>query len=138
MLRRLIVALYVLIACASLSPIARGQHSERSVPINIQVTDPVGATVEGACITVVGKTENVTFSKETDSLGRLRVGLRPGEYDIVVVAEGFSRSENHLDVMGNSPPSVEIKLTVGATSGLPATTVPRHIVTQCRDNKQGQ
>jgi hypothetical protein len=55
------------------------------------VTDPKGAVVSGAAITVINPLTNQTFTATTDPQGRYKVeGLPAGSYVLTVLAKGFS------------------------------------------------
>jgi len=56
-----------------------------------KVTDPKAAIVVGATITVTDPATNKTFTAKTDKVGRYTIeGLPPGNYSVVVSAQGFS------------------------------------------------
>src|SRR5690349_19495933 len=62
---------------------------------NIQgtVTDPSGAEVTGAKITLENLSNHISAETSTDSSGLFRfLSLAPGQYKISVEATGFSRS----------------------------------------------
>jgi hypothetical protein len=135
--RQSIAVMFVLFALTAFAPLAYGQQNESlPVPISVKVTDPTGSGIPGACVSVVGPVRNLQFSKETDSQGRLPLVLRPGAYDINAVASAFEKTSFHLEVMRNSPPSVQIKMpilgggSVMVTSGDP--TPPALYCTSCR------
>ncbi len=77
------------------------------------VTDPSGATVPGADVSIVGK--GVTQRVKTDSNGSYKiVNLPAGQYDILVSAKGFaSYSTQGLNVTGGSL-SFDVPLVVAA------------------------
>ena len=91
------------------------------------VTDPKGAVVVGATVTVYAEstTQQVGTAK-TDAQGQYRVGgLPPGAYDVLIVAEGFTaaRLERHVVTEGKTTKvdgrlevaSLETSVTVTAT-----------------------
>src|SRR4051812_41241501 len=54
------------------------------------VTDPTGAAVPNAAITVTNNDTGLTVTDKTDEAGRFSVpNLAPGRYDLKVVASGF-------------------------------------------------
>ncbi|MGQ0760563.1 MAG: carboxypeptidase regulatory-like domain-containing protein [Acidobacteriota bacterium] len=60
-----------------------------------KVTDPKGAMVVDATITIVDPLTNQTFTAVTDKQGRYKFeGLPPGTYSVVVAAAGFSDARN--------------------------------------------
>lgn len=129
--------MFALFVLAEFAPLASGQQNESlPVPISIKVTDPTGSEISGACVLVIGPTKDLQFSKETDSQGRLPLVLRPGRYELTALASAFEKTTFHLNVVRNSPPSVQIKMpilgggSVMVTSGTP--TPPALYCTSCR------
>lgn len=58
-----------------------------------QVTDPTGAVVVGAQVTVANTDTNLESVTQTNAEGMYRIQpLRPGPYRVTVVAAGFKRS----------------------------------------------
>src|SRR5688572_5533702 len=55
-----------------------------------KVTDPKGAAVEGAAVTVTDPISNQKFSAVSDAQGRYKIeGLPPGAYALTISAKGF-------------------------------------------------
>ena len=79
-----------------------------------KVTDPRGAAIPGASVTVTNKTTNQDFSTVTDAQGRYKVeGLTAGVYDIVIVAKGFKESRQaDIKVEDNAVKSVDVGLEI--------------------------
>jgi hypothetical protein len=82
------------------------------------VTDPSGAVVPNADITVSDPTQGQTRHDKTDSGGRYNVvNLLPGTYTITVVASGFRTSEESKIVMTpNTVTRIDVHLEVGQAS----------------------
>ena len=60
-----------------------------------QVTDPTGAAVPGATVTITGRDAGLTRSVNTDAEGRFSFPqLRPGTYSVEVDAQGFEPQHN--------------------------------------------
>src|SRR5437879_3820499 len=58
-----------------------------------QVTDPKGAVVSGAAVTVTDPVSKQTFSGVTDDQGRYKVeGLKAGAYTVTISAKGFTNA----------------------------------------------
>jgi hypothetical protein len=86
---------------------------------NIQgtITDPSGATVGQAKLTLENLVTHVTATTTTDAEGGYRfLSLAPGPYKITVEATGFSKAETTVTLETNENLSVPIALTVGATT----------------------
>jgi Carboxypeptidase regulatory-like domain/Peptidase family M1 domain len=59
-----------------------------------KVTDPKGAIVVGAAVTVTDTDTNQTFTAVTDAQGRFKIeGVPAGTYSLTVSAEGFSEAQ---------------------------------------------
>ena len=86
------------------------QQSVDLASVSGRVTDPSGAVVPGAQITVRHTQTNLTSTAHTDQQGRFRLPyLRVGSYEIAVRQHGFQDAIRHLT------------LTVGAAFELPVT-----------------
>src|SRR5438876_530712 len=58
-----------------------------------KVTDPKGAVVSGAHVTVTDPVSKQTFSAVTDDQGRYKVeGLKAGTYTVTISAKGFTNA----------------------------------------------
>ena len=79
-----------------------------------KVTDPKGAAIPGASVTVTNKTTNQDFSTVTDAQGRYKVeGLIAGVYDIVIIANGFKETRQaDIKVEDNVVRSVDVGLEI--------------------------
>ena len=79
-----------------------------------KVTDPKGAAIPAASVTVTNKTTNQDFSTMTDAQGRYKVeGLVPGVYDIVIAAKGFKETRQaDIKVDDNAVRSVDVSLEI--------------------------
>jgi hypothetical protein len=81
------------------------------------VTDPSGAVVSGAKITVTEKSKGVSIVRTTDSKGSYTSGaLIPGVYVVRVEAPGFKSTELTVTVQVDNTASANVKLEVGQTS----------------------
>jgi Carboxypeptidase regulatory-like domain/Peptidase family M1 domain len=78
------------------------------------VTDPKGAVVAGAAITVTDPVTNKTFNATTDQQGRYKVeGLPAGSYVLTILAKGFSVvTRESVKVEENGTATVDAKLEV--------------------------
>ncbi len=92
------------------------------------VTDPKGALVAGATVTVTAPATDQKFTARTDQQGRYKVeGLPAGVYLVTVTAKGFSIAAREgvaivdnqtatLDVTLEIAPLADVGVTVGASS----------------------
>src|SRR5205814_2988807 len=59
-----------------------------------KVTDPKGAVVSGATVTVTDPVSKQTFSGVTDDQGRYKIeGLKAGTYTVTISAKGFTNAQ---------------------------------------------
>lgn len=81
-----------------------------------KVTDPKGAAIVGASVTVTDLATNQKFSAVTDGQGQYKVeGLTPGTYTIVVTAKNFSESRReNVTVTEGAMTPVDLKLEIAA------------------------
>jgi hypothetical protein len=95
-----------------------------------KITDPKGAAIPGATVTITNQTTNQTFSAITDGQGRYKVEALPaGAYSVSVSAKGFSNGirddvkveddkaaaiDVRLDI---APVEAEVKVPAGAQKG---------------------
>jgi hypothetical protein len=109
--------LIILLAAPAFAQIDTGVISGR-------VTDPSGAVVPGARLTLTETSSNTQSTSQTDSEGLYRVpSLRPGTYNVSVTADGFkafTRAGVILRIGENL--SLDVTLQVGAVTDSVAVT----------------
>ncbi|MEO8096939.1 MAG: TonB-dependent receptor [Acidobacteriota bacterium] len=114
-LERISTVLRVLILAAICSPCVPAQESILYASVSIRVTDPSGATIQGAVITARQSGTNLTTSGETTSDGRFRFSyLRAGQYDFRVRQPGFADAARTLTLTAGSAFELPISLTIAA------------------------
>lgn len=111
---------FSILIAASLLLSVPGVFAQGRVTGNVagHVTDPSGAAVPGAKITVTNTDTGVVYSSVTDKAGYYLVRYLPiGTYDVAATQEGFKRLV-HMGVLldAGSTPTVDFKLTLGATA----------------------
>ncbi len=111
---------FSILIAASLLLAVPGVFAQGRVTGNVagHVTDPSGAAVPGAKITVTNTDTGVVYSSATDKAGYYLVRYLPiGTYDVAATQEGFKRIV-HMGVLldAGSTPTVDFKLTLGATA----------------------
>ena len=81
------------------------------------VTDPSGAVVSGAKVTITEKSKGVASIRTSDSKGSYTSGsLIPGVYSVRVEAPGFKTTEVPVTVQVDNTATANVKLEVGQTS----------------------
>jgi len=112
-----LVAVFALFALTfSLTAIGFAQESTVKGNLGGIVTDPTGAVVAGANVTVVGPIGEKTVA--SDSEGRFMFSLLiPGYYSVKVSKEGFKSAEvKTAEVVTGRTSSVTVKLELGASA----------------------
>ena len=101
----------VLLLAASAAAFAQGTASR----VTGVVTDPAGAVVEGAAVTLTNEGTNVTFNTTTTEAGTYVFdSVQVGVYTVAVEMQGFKKfvsSGNQVNV--NQPATVDVALEVG-------------------------
>lgn len=81
------------------------------------VTDPSGAVVSGATVTLKSDTTGATHTTTTNSSGAYRFSLlQPGSYTVAANATGFSKSQSTTSVAAGQATIADVKLSVGSSS----------------------
>src|SRR5260370_27251522 len=82
------------------------------------ISDPSGAVIPGATVTLTSKQIGVNRTDKTDEGGRYSfVNVLPGTYDVTVTATGFRTFlAKEFDVTPNTVQRIDSKLEVGQTS----------------------
>ena len=88
-----------------------------SASIQGSVTDPSGAAVPQAKITLENVSTHIAATTTSDAEGGYRfVSVAPGSYKISVEASGFSKAESSLTLETNQNLSVPLSLKVGSAT----------------------
>jgi hypothetical protein len=108
--------LFKTILCVSIAVMsASGQESVNYASVSGRVTDPSGAAVSGARITVRETATNSAASEDTDREGRFRFPyLHVGNYEIKIHQQGFSDQVRSLNLTVGSAFDLPVALTVAA------------------------
>src|SRR5579864_4444034 len=96
----------VMLTAISLSPVALGQTTISTGSIQGTVTDPSGAVVNGAKVSIRNKATNQTITTSSNSSGAYTSGaLTPGDYTVRIEAAGFKTVEIPVAVQVNTTSS---------------------------------
>ncbi len=110
-----LVILSLLLVLAGLSMTVKAQ----AVYGNIigTVSDPQGAAVAGATVSVTDLTKNVTTTVRTNEEGNYTVThLIPGRYSVKIEAQGYKTSTQEVDVRADITARLDYALQIGAVS----------------------
>jgi hypothetical protein len=123
--RALAAILLILIAHA-------GAQVAGSGAIQGRVTDPSGAVIPGATVTVLENSTSVSTVRATTSAGLYTVSpLQVGEYTVTVAAPGFETTiQEHIQVNATQTVGLDFKMTIGQqTEKMTVTTAPPELQT---------
>src|SRR3954466_9788923 len=105
-------SLLALLLCVS----ANGQ-SLVSGDVTGTITDPSGAVVPNATVSVTNNATGQTQTATTNSSGAYRFSLLPpGGYTVSAAASGFQNSSRNITVVVGQASAVSLQLTVGSSS----------------------
>ena len=115
--KRLITGiLAVLVIAAVMAPSLMAQ-SQVSGDLTGTITDPSGAVVSGATVTLKSDATGATRTATTGSNGTYRFSLlQPGSYTVTVTASGFSKTTSTANVNVGQASIADVKMAVGASS----------------------
>ena len=91
--------------------------------ISGRVTDPNGAVVVGANITIVGRASHTTVVKKSNAKGQYVADLRPDTYDVTAAAPGFKTATRSTGVLRGSRSYMDFVLYPGDV-GSPRIIIP--------------
>jgi hypothetical protein len=81
------------------------------------VIDPTGAVIPGASVTIVRKGNQLVSALTTNGAGEFSAQLDPGDYYILVAAQGFSSQALHVAIVPQrSPDKAQFRLNIGAST----------------------
>ena len=91
-------------------------QTTRTATLVGNVTDPTGAAIVGAKVTVVNPATGFTSTGEANELGRYYVpNLSPGSYEMNVEAQGFrTHVRKGIELRAGEVPRVDVQMELGA------------------------
>src|ERR1700735_2762315 len=114
--RLITVVLTLMVIAAVMAPSLMAQ-SLVSGDITGTVTDPSGAVVSGATVTLKSNANGSTRTSTTGSNGTYRFSLlSPGSYTVSVSASGFSKTTSTANVNVGQASIADVKMAVGSSS----------------------
>jgi hypothetical protein len=98
---------------AAPSPAAPAQATGSSSTVEVYVTDPTGAVIPGATVTIENRPARFTRSAQTDPSGAVRfMNIPPNPYHIQITAPGFQPHAQDVMVRTSVPIVVKSVLTL--------------------------
>jgi len=111
-----LLALGVFALAPSLQPVAVAQNNT-SGDIAGTVTDPSGAAIAGASVTITSKSSGSSKTVTSGAHGEYRASLlEPGDYAVAISAAGFQGEHTVITVAIGQIASGDVKLSVGKTT----------------------
>lgn len=109
----------VALLLVALSAVAAFAQSTTAGAVGVTVSDPQGAVVPNATVTVRNMGTNKEETATTDGEGRARiVNLPPGNYNVAINASGFGAfTQDNVVVEVGRVTSLDIPLSVGGATG---------------------
>ena len=111
---KLLHGLFPALLAASMAVAAFGQTTISTGSIQGTVTDPAGAVIPGAKVTITGRSTGQVIVATTGGAGTYNSGaLIPGQYQVKVTAQGFRTAELNLDVKVGVTASGNVSMELG-------------------------
>ena len=119
---------HILIAAFSL--VALAQAGGSTSEIKGKVTDPNGAVVNGATVTVTDAAKGVSRTAATDGDGDYRfLNLQPGTYQVKVQAKGFgTQLKNGLQVTVGQTADLDFSMKIGDATAIVEVTADAPVI----------
>src|SRR5579862_5399379 len=115
--KRLITGILALLVIALVMAPSLMAQSLVSGDLTGTVTDPSGAVVSGATVTLKNDANGQTRTTTTNSSGAYRFSLlQPGSYTVTANAQGFSKAQASTSVNVGQATIADVKLAVGSNS----------------------
>jgi Carboxypeptidase regulatory-like domain/TonB dependent receptor len=95
------------------------------------ITDPSGAVIPNAKVTLIDQEKGFTFDSKSDEGGRyLFRAVPPGLYKVLAEAPGFAQQEKtNIRVNVSTNPAANLRLKIGATTSIEVSPDEQHLDT---------
>ncbi len=114
---KIVLALSLAIPATVVFPGSIYAQSIISGDVSGVVSDPSGAAVPGAVVTITSKSTGAVKTTTTNTNGSYRIPLlKPGDYTLTIAAKGFEQSSLAIAVTAGTTLPADVKLIVGSTS----------------------
>jgi len=117
------LSLLVVISFPAGATNAHGASQKVRRAISGRITDPNGALVVGATITIVGRSSHTTVVKKSGVKGQYIADLDPDTYDVTAAAPGFKTVTRSTGVLRGSHSYMDFVLYPGDV-GSPRLIIP--------------
>jgi hypothetical protein len=110
--RRALLLVLIAYACVAVfPPVVAGQNLGSAGSVTGTVTDPSGAVIRGATVTIYNPVSGFQRAESSDSSGRFSFPNVPfSSYHMTVIAKGFATHVEDVDVRSTVPISLTIKM----------------------------
>ncbi|HXY07286.1 MAG TPA: carboxypeptidase-like regulatory domain-containing protein [Terriglobales bacterium] len=113
--RQLTSVLILFVLCLFV-PFLQAQSTNTGI-VSGTVTDPSGAVVSGATVTLTDVATSTSRTASTNNAGHyVLVNVPPGRYDLTITKQGFSKSKAPLNVEVGQATTFDTALQVGGSS----------------------
>jgi catecholate siderophore receptor len=82
-----------------------------------RVLDPNRAAIPGATVIAEAKGRSATYSATTDQKGEFTIAVAPGEYTVIITANGFSEATEAVSLSSSGSASLEVVLQLSGIAG---------------------
>ena len=118
MLKKAVASLLTLFLLMSLGPVAAFAQTETG-QLTVKATDPQGAVVPGATVTVKSVERGTEATNTTNEEGvAIITNLQPGLYDVTVSGGGFAASTQRAQITAGAKLTIESALSATAQSAV--------------------
>src|SRR6516165_3795303 len=109
---------FLLFSLIAISTVSRGRAQVAGATLSGTITDPSGAAIVGARVSITNRATGVIRDAVTDSTGYYSApNLLPGNYDIAITAAGFSSTkESDVTLTVGAQQVLNIPLKLGAAN----------------------
>src|SRR5258708_3700103 len=123
------LAFAFVIVCLIALPSLMSAQSVVTGDITGTVTDPTGAVVSGATVTLKGENTGVSDTATTNASGLFRFALvKPGEYKLTISEKGFRTTDQTVTAALGQVTTANVKLEIGSGSEIVEVTGAAPIV----------
>jgi Carboxypeptidase regulatory-like domain/TonB-dependent Receptor Plug Domain len=110
----MLLSISIFLLCATE---ACAQNAGNSTSVNGTVTDPSGAVIPGATVTIHNPVSQLERTTTTDATGNFTIPNIPfNPYHMTVAAKGFASYVQDVEVRSKVPIQLQIKLALGAAT----------------------